>query len=666
LPGARARAASAALLGAALAGVAFGAAGGTELERTSVVEVLAVLTGGALSALVACRGRGRGPGATALVLFAALAALTALSVTWSIVPDLSYVEAGRTFAYLGVFASGIAVARLAPRAPELVIAGVLLAAVAAVTYALLSRVWPATLAANELSNRIGAPFEYWNAVGTTAALAVPGLLWLGSRPTGGGVARSLAYPGMGACILAILLTQSRGALWSGGIAALAWFVLVPRRLRSLPVLLAPAACAGAVGAWALARDPFSKTLQPLAAKESVAGDFGLLLLLMAVVLLLVGLAVNVGLSHAFPPLRVRRRVGLAVAVIACALPLVALTSAAVSGSIGERVDELVSETETAPEQGAGRLTAASSTRGKYWREAGRVFDDRPAAGVGAGAFEVARLRHRKDDAVSRHAHGYGPQTLADLGLVGAGLSLALLVAWLVAAARTTALYPRRLPFRRARGPAPRRDWTSERVAVVALALTAVAFGLQSAIDWTWFVPGPTAMALVAAGFVAGRGPLTAAEPPAAGAPGAARALAAAAVGLAALLAAWAAWQPAASARAVEHARELAEAGSYDEALAESAEAADANPLSPEPLFARAEVLAAAGRERAAAAALEDAVLAFPGDPQTWIHLARFQLFELDRPRLALETLRGALFLDPLSLQAQALYLNARAAARIPG
>ena len=36
---------------------------------------------------------------------------------------------------------------------------------------------------------------------------------------------------------------------------------------------------------------------------------------------------------------------------------------------------------------------------------------------------------------------------------------------------------------------------------------AVVFGLQSAIDWTWFVPGPTAMALVAAGFVAGRAPL---------------------------------------------------------------------------------------------------------------------------------------------------------------
>ena len=78
-------------------------------------------------------------------------------------------------------------------------------------------------------------------------------------------------------------------------------MLVPLRLRSLPVLLAPAAAAGAVGAWALARDAFSKTLLPLASRESVAGDFGLLVLLMVVLLLLAGLAVNAGLARTVPP-----------------------------------------------------------------------------------------------------------------------------------------------------------------------------------------------------------------------------------------------------------------------------------------------------------------------------------------------------------------------------
>ncbi len=35
----------------------------------------------------------------------------------------------------------------------------------------------------------------------------------------------------------------------------------------------------------------------------------------------------------------------------------------------------------------------------------------------------------------------------------------------------------------------------------------VAFGVSSAIDWTWFVPGVAVPALVAAGWLAGRGPL---------------------------------------------------------------------------------------------------------------------------------------------------------------
>ena len=56
----------------------------------------------------------------------------------------------------------------------------------------------------------------------------------------------LAYPAMGACVLAILLTQSRGAAAAALIGALIWFGLVPLRLRSLPVLLFPAALASSV------------------------------------------------------------------------------------------------------------------------------------------------------------------------------------------------------------------------------------------------------------------------------------------------------------------------------------------------------------------------------------------------------------------------------------
>ena len=562
----------------------------------------------------------------------------------------------------------------------MIVKGVLIGALAAVAYALASRIWPGTLAETELSNRIGQPFQYWNAVGTTAALAIPAALWLGARPTGSVVGRALAFPAIGACVLAILLTQSRGALVAALLGAVLWFAIVPLRLRSLPVLLVPALAGGAVGAWALSKDAFSQSLQPLAVKEAVASEFGLLVLLMVVGLLFAGLALNVGAPRFNPSVRSRRRLGVAAVVVACAIPLVALTSVALSGTIDDRIDELTSETETAPTEGASRVTATASSRGKYWREAGDVHDVRPAVGVGAGNFASARLRFRTDDSVSRHAHGFVPQTLADLGYVGLLVSLALLAAWLAAALRTTGLHPRRLPWKRAEdGPAPRRDWDGERYALVALGLVAVVFGLQSLIDWTWFVPGPMAMTLLAAGFVAGRGPI-----PAVGGPSVSGASLPAAgilrgrvprpengplavaliLALAGLILAWAIWQPEASDRDTNQALELIDERDYPGAIAATESAADANPLTPDPLLVRASAQSAAGEEAAALSSLEDAVLKFPGDPQTWIALTEFELRTLDRPNDALESVSGALFLDPHSKTARALFLEARSRARL--
>ena len=161
-------------------------------------------------------------------------------------------------------------------------------------------------------------------------------------------------------------------------------------------------------------------------------------------------------------------------------------------------------------QGAGRLTAASSTRGKYWREARprlrgpargghrrRHLPGRPAAPP------HRRERHRvTPTATSRRR---SPTS----GSWAWALSLLLLApgCWRRRAARAD---PRRCPAPTARC---RDAWDGDRVALVALALMAIVFGMQSAVDWTWFVPGPAAMALVAAGFVAGRGPARAGPDP---------------------------------------------------------------------------------------------------------------------------------------------------------
>jgi hypothetical protein len=681
----RASPASAVALGVALAGVAFGAAGGTELGRTAVVEVLLVLAGGAaIVAAVMVGPRGAIYGGSALVAFMLLALVTAVSITWSIAPELSYIEAGRTLAYLAVFAAAMAAARLKPQAAPVVLQGVLVGVLLVLAYSVASRVWPATLAANEFSNRLQAPFDYWNAVGTVAALGVPATIWLGARRAGAALARALAYPAMAICVVAIMLTQSRGALVAAMLGGVLWFAIVPLRLRSLPVLVVPSLLAAPVGLWALSKDAFSKSLQPLAVRESVAGEFGLLLLLLVVACLAAGFAVNFGLSRNAPSAPMRKRIGIAAGLATALVPLALFTSVAfsergLSGTIDERVDQLTSSETAAPAEGAGRIADASSTRGKYWREAGKVFSDRPAIGTGAGTFGNSRLRYRTDEGVSRHAHGFVAQTLADTGVLGLVASVLLLVAWLAAALRTTGLLPR---FRRFGVAFRRRDWDAERIALVGLLLVAVVFGVQSVVDWTWFVPGPAVMALVAAGFVAGRGPVGALAgaptgvPARPGGPGResrklllrplnepARFVAAAAVGACALLFAWAIWQPEASNRASNRALELAYARDYQDALAKADDAGRANPLSPRPLFVRAVAQTQAGDIKGGRASLERAVLKFPGDPQTWLRLATFQLTTLNRPEEALGTVEAVLYLDPLSKAGRALFYEARNRAR---
>ena len=654
-------------------GVAFGAQGGTELTRTTITEIAMVAVSGCIVAAVFLWGRSRtSHGITTLLVFTMFALLTAVSLLWSIAPELTYVETGRTFAYLALFGAAVAVGRVAPRAAPSLLLALLIGAVVPVAFALASRIWPGALAENEVSNRLGQPFDYWNALGCVAAMAVPIALWLGSRKTGSSTARMLAYPAMGACVLAILLTQSRGAAAAAAVGAIIWFALVPLRLRSLPVLLAPTAAAAGVAVWALSKDPFSKSLQPLSAKQDVAGEFGALVFLMLALLVLVGAAVEATGARRVPAGRARGGRGVVAGAAACLVPLAAFPSVAFRDrGIGDRFDELTSETKVAPQEGGGRVFAASSSRGKYWREAFHVFDGRTLDGVGAGAFAYARLRHRTDASVTRHAHGWIPQTAADLGILGLLVTTALGLAWLLAALSGTNLLPRRL-LRATRddedqGPLPRRDWDDARIAIVAVTIVPVVFAVQSLVDWTWFIPAPAAMALVPAGFVAGRDPHWARDDrpaePVRWRPENNRIVAAVVTLLTAGLLAWAIWLPEASDRATNDALALGEEHRYDAALERTKDAEDLNPLTPDPLLVRAAIDTQAGREDSARESLERAVIKFPGDPQTWYRLAAFQLGTLDAPEQALETLKGLLYIDPKSRPGQALFLNARARLR---
>jgi tetratricopeptide (TPR) repeat protein len=192
------------------------------------------------------------------------------------------------------------------------------------------------------------------------------------------------------------------------------------------------------------------------------------------------------------------------------------------------------------------------------------------------------------------------------------------------------------------------------------------FGVHSFIDWTWFVPANAAVALLAAGWVAGRGPLG--REPSTGARATGRAAAlrdraragiAAAALVLALVCAWTVWQPLRSDTIGQDALATLDTGNADAARAKAQQARDRNPLSVDPLFELSTIEAAAGRKFAARSALEQAVRLQPANPQTWQRLAEFELDVLKRPNVALTAIRPALYLDPRSSDAVAVFLAAQ-------
>ena len=310
-----------------------------------------------------------------------------------------------------MFAAGVAAGRLAPGGWTVLLRGLLGGVAVVSAYALASRVWPESLGgATEIYARIGQPFEYWNAVGVTAAIGVVPALWLGARRSGHQPANALAYPLMGLLYLTMMLSYSRGSLIAAALGIVVWFAFVPLRLRSLPVLVIPALVAAPVLVWALSRDAFTKDGLSPAQRATAGPEFGLIVLAMLALLLVAGLAVGFQGRDWIPSFRVRRRVGVAAFLVTLALPLALLTSVALSsrglpGTVSDQLHQLTSESAKTPE-GPQRLIRASSTRGRYWRQAGHVFTDLPVTGTGARTFAVSRLRYRKDQLVLQHAHGF--------------------------------------------------------------------------------------------------------------------------------------------------------------------------------------------------------------------------------------------------------------------
>jgi tetratricopeptide (TPR) repeat protein len=671
------------LVAAIFCWITFHANGGLNLESMTSTEMALTLGAGvviAASVLLAPPGR-RAYGMWAVGLLLAFTVLTGLSIVWSVQPDVSWQESGRLLAYSGVFATGVALVRLAPARWPAVLGGLTLAAVLVCGYALLTKVFP-SLAPLDVYARLKEPYGYWNAIGLTAAMGVICCMWLGARRGGHALLRALAYPAMGLLLLTLVLAYSRGALAALALGLVLWFCLVPLRLRGAALLIVGALGAVAVGAWDFSRHALSSEGVPLAERAAAGHQLGALVVAMLAALSIAGIAIGFYTARRAPAPLARRRAG---AALLATIVLVAIAFAGAlahsqrgfTGSISHAVNNLTNPNAKAPPNTPGRLTAVASVRARYWKEAFQVFDAHPALGSGAGGYATAHLRYETQTLEVKHAHGFIVQTLADLGLVGLVLALALLLAWMAAAGRPTHPFNRRWsawrawpqihsgerPGWRALRERELINYTPERIGMLSMLCLVVVFGAHSLIDWTWYVPGDACVALLCAGWLAGRGELVAAAgtaTPGTATPGGAprtatsrtRVTIAGAVIVAALLAMFSQWQPQRSEEAAQQADALLGAHNPRAAIAAANTAIARDPLSVEALFTLANVQQASGQTLLARATLERAVRLQPSNPQTWLALGRYDL--TSEPAAAVTELQAAIYLDPESIAPEAI------------
>lgn len=613
-------------LAAVLVGVAFLASGTVDQTITGPgtwAEIALVALGAiAVATVVLIGAPGRAWGGATLALFAGFTAFAGLSLAWSVQPDWSWFGADQLLSYLAAMTAAAAMARVFPERWPAVVGGVAAAMVALSGYALLAKVFPASLASSNNYGRLQEPFGYWNAVGVCAALGLPGCLWIAARRDLAGWARGLSIPAMTVLITAIVLSYSRSSILVAILGVGCFLAFVPIRLRATAMLALGGAGSVPIVVWALAHRGITSDGMSLPAQDSAGHSFGIVLVLVLAVVTAVGLGAGVAVDRITISPILRRRVGVALVAVAALIPVAGVVALAASsrGLTGEISHAWSTLTSSHADVGnsSSRITQLGSSRPLYWHEGLQVGGHHLLKGAGELGYAVARLRYTTNAAKSDEAHSYLIQTFADLGLIGLAITVALLVAWTIAAARALARH------------APWRGLPSERVAerqgLIVMGIVVAAFGVQSALDWTWYFPGVALPALVCAGWLAGRGPLLSpvgrvrARRALLDRPGAGALIAL--VTAVALIGGWVLWQPLRSAQDLTDAQNARANGV---AFSDARAAAGADPFSIEPLLQLSTLYQGVHDRAAARRELVQATQLQPDNADSWIALAQYDL-----------------------------------------
>jgi hypothetical protein len=368
------------------------------------------------------------PALLAVAFLGAFAAWSALSIAWSGDRGIAWDGANRTLLYFVVFVLFVGLPWRRASIP------VLLAGLSFATLA-IGLVDLARSSGDPgpffIFGRFGAPAGYANAACAAYVFAFWPLAYMAARREPPAAVRGLLLAAATALLELAVLTQSRGSLFAVPVAAVAYLVIVPRRLRAALGLLVVAA------ATLVARDRLLDVFDPVRLGRADAGDairsaLGAIGVSAAGVFLVWTLVALLDrrLELSRRTVRAANALALVVAAVAFGAAVFALTTVNVAASWRHFKAGY-------PEARGGShfSLGLGSNRYDFWRVAVREFRDHPLRGVGVDNFADDYVRERRSTEEPLYPHSLALRVPAQTGGVGALLFAGFLVCAALAVTR---------------------------------------------------------------------------------------------------------------------------------------------------------------------------------------------------------------------------------------
>jgi hypothetical protein len=536
------------------------------------------------------------PSRPALLFVAALAAYAvwnALSLLWTNSAELTTEELARALDYLGLAALlGFALDRDTWRAAASGLGfGALLVCVVAVG----SRLAPSVFGTDHIDaafhiDRLSRPFGYWNSVAAWGAMCCAiGVTWSAHDPMR--LRRAIALALVPVAGLTIYLTYSRAGIGGAAVALIA--VLVCSRNRLTALIHAAVAAAGTALAVVAVRS--NAEIAHATGTRGASAVLGALLVAGAACAATAIMTTVVRTDGVRLPRRSLRPLA-ALGVMAVLVPGAILGPHLANRAWHSFTRAPAIQSSTDP---AARLSGLSGSRYPLWQSSIKAFDAHPLGGTGAGTLVFWWNQHATNGEFIRDAHNIWLENMAELGMPGLLLIIAVMVSAL--ALGITVL-------RRTRRPASAG-------AAAAFVAAFIVYLLHATVDWMWESTAVTVLAvggLAIIGARLGRGKLRLRFPIRV-----ALALAAAVAGIVQL-------PGLLSTSDIRRSQSAARAGNATAALSAARAAVSDEPWSASAFEQRGLLLESAGKLQDAARDLRRAISHEPDNYSHWVILSRIE------------------------------------------